>query len=317
MKKAPLSFAALAALATALPASACSSCGCTLSSDWASQGLYASSGLSLDLRHDDFNQNDLRSGTRRVDRAGISLPADQEIQRNTANRVTTLTLDYGFSPDWAVAVQLPYLLRTHGTVAEGDTDLSTSRSSGVGDVRLLARYQGLPAERNWGLQFGLKLPTGRTDVNFGSGPQAGEALDRGLQPGTGSTDLLLGAYRFGTVASQVDYFAQALLQLPLRGKDQFKPGAGLNLSLGLRYVGDGPVTPQLQINLRSERRESGANADAANSGSTLAYLSPGLTATLSEQLKAYAFLQLPIYQRVNGLQIEPRRSVSVGIHYAY
>jgi hypothetical protein len=307
-----------ALLATALPAAwACSSCGCTLSSDWASQGLYAASGLSLDLRHDYFNQDELRSGTRRVDRAGIALPADQEIQRNTANHITTLTLDYGFSPDWAASVQLPYLLRSHGTVAAGDTELSTSRSSSIGDVRLLARYQGLAGERNWGLQFGLKLPTGRTDVGFSTGPQAGQALDRGLQPGTGSTDLLLGAYRFGTIAAKFDYFAQAQLQLPLTSKDQFKPGAGLNLSLGLRYVGDGPVTPQLQLNLRSERPESGANADVANAGSTLAYLSPGLTATLSDQLRVYAFVQLPIYQRVNGLQIEPRRSASLGLHYAY
>lgn len=82
-------------------------------------------------------------------------------------------------------------------------------------------------------------------------------------------------------------------------------------------MGSGPVVPQLQLNLRSERRESGANADEANSGSTLAYLSPGVTATLSDRLKAYAFVQLPVYQRVNGLQIEPRRSVSAGLHYAY
>lgn len=315
----PLQRTALGALlAAALPAAwACSSCGCTLSSDWASQGLYAASGLSLDLRHDYFNQDELRSGSNRVDRAGIALPADQEIQRNTANHVSTLTLDYGFSPDWAVALQLPYLQRSHGTVAAGDTELSTSRSSGLGDVRLLALYQGLAGERNWGLQFGLKLPTGRTDLSFATGPQAGQALDRGLQPGTGSTDLLLGAYRFGSIAARFDYFAQAQLQLPLTGKDQFKPGAGLNLSLGLRYVGDDPVTPQLQLNLRSERRESGANADAANAGSTLAYLSPGLTAALSARLRTYAFVQLPVYQRVNGLQIEPRFSASVGLHYAY
>lgn len=309
---------AAAALAAALPAAhACSSCGCTLSSDWASQGLSAATGLSIDLRHDYFNQDDLRSGTHRVDRSRITFPADQEIQRNTANHATTLTLDYGISADWAVALQVPYLLRTHGTVAEGDTELSTSRSSSLGDVRLLARYQGLSADRNWGLQLGIKLPTGRTDVNFSTGPQAGEALDRGLQPGTGSTDLLLGAYRHGSLAHNIDYFGQALLQLPLNSKDHFKPGAGLNLSAGVRYVGGGPIVPQLQINVRSERREAGANADVDNAGSTLAYISPGLTATLSDQLKAYAFVQLPIYQRVNGLQIEPRRSVSLGLHYAY
>lgn len=307
-----------ALLATSLPAAwACSSCGCTLSSDWASQGLSSATGLSLDLRHDYFNQDELRSGTRRVDRGSIIFPAEQEIQRNTANHVTTLTLDYGISPDWGLALQLPYVLRSHGTVAEGDTELSTSRSSSLGDVRLLARYQGLAADRSWGLQFGLKLPTGRSSVNFATGPQAGQALDRGLQPGTGSTDLLLGAYHFGSLARNIDYFAQALLQLPLNRKDDFKPGSGLNLSLGLRYVGSGPVVPQLQLNLRSERRESGANADVANSGSTLAYLSPGVTATLSDRLKAYAFVQLPVYQRVNGLQIEPRRSLSAGLHYAY
>jgi hypothetical protein len=29
------------------------------------------------------------------------------------------------------------------------------------------------------------------------------------------------------------------------------------------------------------------------------------------------FVQLPIYQRVNGLQLEPKYSVSVGLHYGF
>ncbi|HZE91607.1 MAG TPA: TonB-dependent receptor [Rhizobacter sp.] len=320
MKTFHITATAAAVLAsTVVPAAAwaCSSCGCTLNSDWGSQGLKTSQGLSFDLRYDDFTQNDLRTGTGRVDRGAIVLPADREIQQKTVNRNTTLTVDYGLNADWGVSLQLPYLNRYHTTLAEGDTDVSESRSSSIGDVRVLGRYQGFSPEHNWGVQLGLKLATGSTGVNFRGGPQAGAPLDRGLQPGTGSTDLLLGVYTFGPINQSFDYFGQALLQLPMTSKDEFKPGAGLNLTAGIRYVTGGPVVPHLQMNLRSERKESGANADIPNSGATLAYLSPGVTWTLTEKIKAYGFVQVPFYQRVTGDQIEPKYSVSVGMHYAY
>ncbi|KGM40148.1 lipoprotein [Aquabacterium sp. NJ1] len=307
------------ALLAACPslALACSSCGCTLNADWASQGLTTRTGLSVDLRYDYFKQDELRTGTGRFDAAQVSYPADQEIQQKTANRNTTLTLDYGLNADWGISLQLPYINRYHETIVDGDTDVSTSRSSAWGDARVLGRYQGFSPERNWGVQFGLKLPTGKTSERFNGGPQAGEALDRGLQPGTGSTDLLLGLYRFGPLNQHFDYFAQGLLQVPVTAKDEFKPGLGMNLSAGVRYVSAGMVVPQLQLNARIEQRESGDNADVANSGATLVYLSPGATVNITQQFKLYGFFQVPVYQRVNGLQIEPRSSFSLGAHYNY
>ena len=309
--------AALAASLAPAVGLACSSCGCTLSSDFAAQGFRTSSGLTVDLRYDYFNQNDLRSGTGRIDRGAITFPTDQEIQQETVNRNTTLTVDYAFNADWGVNVQLPYLNRYHTTVAEGDTGISTSRSNSLGDVRVIGRYQGFSPEHDWGVQLGFKFASGGTGVNFSGGPQSGQALDRGLQPGTGSTDLFVGIYRFGPIGQDFDYFAQALLQVPLTSKDDFKPGMGLNLSAGLKYVNETPIQPQLQINLRTERSESGANADVANSGSTLAYISPGASIDLGPSLRAYGFFQVPIYQHVTGLQIVPKYSVSVGIQYAY
>jgi hypothetical protein len=71
------------------------------------------------------------------------------------------------------------------------------------------------------------------------------------------------------------------------------------------------------VNVRAEGRESGVNADAANSGATLAYLSPGLTFNLNPGFQVYAFAQLPVAQRVNGLQIEPRWSASLGLHWSF
>lgn len=295
---------------------ACSSCGCTLNADWATQGLSSGRGWRFDLREDYFNQDELRRGTGSVDRAGIELPSEEELQQETVNRNTTFGLEYSPNANWGISATLPYFDRFHTTIGEGDTDISTSHSHGIGDLRVIARYT-ITTDHASGIQFGLKLPTGRTDDTFRSGPLAGEIVDRGLQPGTGSTDLLIGGYHFGALAQNWDYFAQAMLQQPLSSKDDFKPGTGANLSLGTRYLASTFFVPQLQVNVRAEKRESGSNADVANSGATLAYLSPGFTLNFNRRFAGFLFVQAPIYQRVNGLQIEPRYSVSAGLHYIF
>jgi len=310
--------AALLLVAASADALACSACGCTLNADWASQGLTTRTGWTADLRLDAYDQDELRSGTGRVDRNALEIPNEQEIQRDTRNRITTLTLDRGFNADWGVTLSVPWISRSHTTIAEGDTELSHSRSSSIGDVRVVARYLGLSEGQDWGLQVGLKLPTGDSHgVNFDGGPQQGQMLDRGLQPGTGSTDLLLGAFKFGAFGETSDWFAQGLLQLPIAHDRAFRPGAGANLTAGVRYRGFEAVVPQLQLNSRIEKRESGDEADTPNSGSTLVYLSPGATFNVTSRTSVYVFGQVPVYQRVTGLQLEPRWSLSAGVHAAF
>ena len=48
--------AMLSVLLAPSAAMACSACGCTLNSDWASQGFAASGGWRVDLRYDFFDQ---------------------------------------------------------------------------------------------------------------------------------------------------------------------------------------------------------------------------------------------------------------------
>jgi hypothetical protein len=299
-------------------ANACSSCGCSLNSDWASQGYTVSSGWSLDLKDNYFDQSQLRRGTRSVDRSSVAIPAEEEIQQHTINRELLLAVDYSPSREWGFNVQVPYFDRPHSTITAGETEISESHSRGLGDVRVMARYQGFSPDLSWGVQFGLKLPTGRSDDVFMSGPEAGNIVDRGLQLGTGTTDLLLGVYNFGNLNDSFDYFAHALVQAPLDSHDEFKPGAGLTLSVGLRYrTKTDTFVPHLQVNVRTEKRESGANADNANSGATLAYLSPGASFRITDKLNGFAFVQVPVYQRVNGLQLEPRGLGTVGVRYRF
>jgi hypothetical protein len=311
--------AGLTLLAAGVPfaANACSSCGCTLSSDWASQGYAAEQGIRIDMRFDYFDQSELRSGAHSIARGRVAIPAEQEVQQSTLNRNYTLSLDYSPNADWGINLQIPYFNRFHTTIAEGDTDISASHTESMGDVRLLVRYQGFSQDHTTGVQAGLKFATGSFDNNFISGPQQGNLLDRGLQPGTGTTDLIVGLYHFGTLSRDWDYFAQGYLQQPLNYREDFRPGTGLNVNAGVRFVRFNSITPHLQLNVRAEKRESGAEADVENSGATLVYLSPGVTAALSHHLSVYGFVQVPVYQRVNGLQIEPRYTASAGVHYAF
>jgi hypothetical protein len=309
--------ASLALALLSMEVAACGTCGCSLNSDWASQGYEFGAGFNLNLRFDYIDQDQLRTGRTTVDTGSIAYPTGQEIQLRTISRTYLLNLSYSPNNNWSVNALVPITDRTHSTIAEGDVFPSYSRSAGVGDVWLVGRYQGFTKDRSFGLQLGVKFPTGRFDDTFADGPQAGQTVDRGLQLGSGTTDLLAGVYKIGTMHFRWGYFISGLVQVPTDTKDGFRPGNALTVSTGIRYTGYAAFTPQLQLSLRAEDRESGINADTSNSGATLAYFSPGFTASIGRSLELFAFLQIPIYQRVNGYQLEPHYILSVGLNYRF
>lgn len=316
-----ITAAALAAGLSAFAGSslACSSCGCSLGSEWADNAYSTNRGLRLDLRYDFVDQNQLRYGSHRVRLGSLSFPSDDEIQLGTLTRFYTLSADYAFNGDWGLSVQAPYLRRDHQTIGEGDTETSTSATRGIGDVRVIGRYQGFFADRSWGLQLGLKLPTGKTDERFRSGPagEDGEIIDRGLQHGTGTTDLIAGVYHYAALSRDWDQFQQLQIKQAINRHQDFRPSTQLIGNAGLRYLGFGALVPQIQLNARIEGRETGAQADYANSGSQVLNLSPGLAATLGGRLSLAAFVQLPVYQHYTGYQLAPHYLSSVNLGYRF
>ncbi len=312
---AAISAAIIASTCATPRASACSICGCSLSSDWALQNFNSSAGTEIDGRFEYFAQDQLRSGTHAVDRGTLTFPNDDEVQQKTLNRGYWLTIDQAIGANWGITAQLPSYSRFHTTIAEGDTDISSSRASGIGDARILGRYQQQTLHQGWSFQFGLKLPTGKTDQTFFAGPQAGELLDRGLQLGTGSTDAIVGASYFLRFANAWSAFAQTVVEVPFTAKDDYRPAASFNTNVGIRWLNTSRCTPQLQINARWDTREHGANADFDNSGDTIVDISPGLTVDVTQTSNLFVFLQLPLYQRVNGLQIEPHWLLSTGFRW--
>jgi hypothetical protein len=84
-----------------------------------------------------------------------------------------------------------------------------------------------------GLGFGLKRPTGRTNIANADGDLA----ERSLQPGTGTTDAVIGAYcRQQLPQRNASWVAQ--YQHALNRHDEFKPGAQLGDSGAAQYAGE-------------------------------------------------------------------------------
>jgi hypothetical protein len=312
-------------IATLTPhsAQACASCGCTLSSD-AAVGYSATSGWRLNVEYDYIHQDQLRSGTRSV--AGV--PDGNELERETLNRYITTGLSYSPNSAWNISLFVPYVVRTHSTYGEFDStqplpELSSSRSSSLGDVRIVGSYQGLLPTNNLGVQLGVKLPTGHygTAINFNGGPNAGTPLDASLQPGTGSTDVIVGAYYYRAVSQDFDFFANGQFQSAVKhhmdqpGND-YRPGNSTTVSFGLRYVESPLWVPQLQVNLLHKSRDQGALADIQSTAGNVAYISPGLTAKVFAKLQVFGFVQVPVYSNLYGYQLFPRYTVSVGASYA-
>lgn len=353
MKSLFLRSSVLALLAAPIAAQACATCGCSLSAD-AAMGYSAASGWRLNLEYDFIDQDQLRSRYAPIPPSQVAAlnppgstpdnPGSQEVERQTINRYLTAGVTYAPNADWTITALVPYINRTHETYGNVSpdqlvpSDLSGAHSNGLGDVKLIGAWQGLLPTHNLGLQLGVKLPTGRyggqnvdtgaqvgrAPVYFNAGPNAAnhQALDTSLNPGNGGYDLIVGAYYYQAVSQDFDVFVNGQVQTAVaHALDQpggdFRPGDTENLSFGLRYERYPDWVPQLQVNTTHKSPDQGALADNTDTAGTVVYLSPGITAKVVRNVHAYAFVQRPVFSRLDGYQVFPHWTGSVGLSYAF
>ncbi len=317
-------FLALAVAVT--PEAAFGSCGsafCSVNTGFEARGVWTGPGTRVDLRYEYIDQDQLRSGTRKVSPAGVPGTHDE---LSTLNRNWLLQVDHGIDSHWGGTLIVPYVQRDHQHLSnphlEGehadhaeasstDPELESWRIRETGDVRLIGRYQiaaDLESGRAYGVRFGAKLPTGRYEVRN----DAGEQAERSLQPGTGTTDLILGAYYRGPLLDRSDWFASAYVQSAINSRQEFRPGTQFALDAGVSVPLASALSAQVQLNFLERWHDTGAQAEPQDSGGTFLFLSPGVSLALSQRWAIYAFAQLPLYQRVDGTQLTARSGGVVG-----
>jgi hypothetical protein len=308
---------AAAGLLSALAAPAQASCGsafCSINTDWGAGTTGLVEGSSLDVRYEHIRQDQPRTGSRRI--AVGEIPHHHDEVR-TLNRNLVATYSHTWASGWGITATLPFADRDHLHIHNhrGAKLPEEWNFRELGDVRVTGRYQrhlegSDAAPRIASVFLGLKLPTGKTDVSNDQGAVA----ERSLQPGSGTTDLILGAlYHQQLASSGAAWFAQVQLQQPLNSHDDFRPGAQLGVDLGYAHPVTERLSGLLQLNLLAKARDRGAQAEPDDSGGRSVFLSPGLSYKLGEMFRVYAYYQHPLYQYVNGVQLTARRAVVLGV----
>jgi hypothetical protein len=321
-------FFALGLVGFSIPSAqaSCSSAVCSFNTNVEARGELHALQKSLDIRYEFIDQNQQRHGRDEVSR---KLNSDGELEERTLNRNLIAMFDYPVTARWAWSFQLPLISRSHthdsnpahahahAQPMHGTLEQQSWEFTEIGDLRVTGRYllnEPQAGAANAGVKFGLKLPTGNFEVTNNEGEQA----ERSLQPGTGTTDLLLGAfYTHPFAAGQASWFVEGLWQKPFAEHEDYQPGERLTFDLGLHRTINNQVRVLLQLNTQWRGRDRGDAANPADTGGTFVYLSPGLSYSLAGNLEVYGFFQQPLYQRVNGVQLTADWSAALGVTYRF
>jgi len=296
--------AALAALLFAPNAALACACGCGVFDVGAGTMLpgESESGFTAWFRYSYMNQNQNWEGS---SKAAAADNGDKEIDTS----FYTFGGQYVVNDDWTVMTELPvydrHLTTTDdGTVAGPAGSVYTGYLTALGDLQVTGMYTGFAPDKSTGISLGVKFPTG--DFAGPNGPRGGAEFDRDSLPGTGSTDLMIGAYHAGHLddAGRITYFTQIRYQFAFLSQDNYRPGNELDGAVGVNYAFDevGPLTqvaPGLQLIGSYRVRDGGANADALNSGYQRVLIAPGVEFRF-QKFRVDADIAVPIYQFTNA-----------------
>lgn len=246
-------------------------------------------------------------------------PAANNVDKEISTNFLTTGLQYLFDRAWGAQIEVPYVSRYFKTTggATGD-DIVSLRWSQLGDIRLQGICTGFSPDLSTGLTFGLKLPSGSHTRNDAYGD-----VDRDTEIGTGSTDILLGAFHRGSLGSGANWqwFLQGNLDQPVLFRDGYRPGLEVDAAVGIHgdgwTVGAATVTPIAQAIASARARDSGPHAaDPVASGYRRVLLSPGVEVNL-HPWRLYADVELPVYQRMTGNQLVAPVLLKVSASYHF
>jgi len=91
------------------------------------------------------------------------------------------------------------------------------------------------------------------------------------------------------------------------------------LNAGSEYPFTQTVHGLAQINSRFLAKDDVGQTDENRdlTGGRYVYASPGLRVLIGDRTSVYGFVQLPVYQHVNGLQLTSRVNYLAGIHHRF
>jgi len=242
------------------------------------------------------------------------------LNRTSSVSSFNLELEYGISEKVSVLISSTYVIKNRETTVRSNLDNSKEVISfdgkGIGDVIILGKYEiitpSILSPLGLTLGGGVKLPVG-------SYTQAVDdtrlAID--LQPGTGSTDVLLwGNFYKGFQPIGLAFFISTLYRYAGSNLDGYRFGDEFIFSLGSEYYFTDYLTFSLSARGRFADEDYWGGRFLPSTGGTYYDLLPALIYSEgSYNLKV--FYQTPIYRHVQGIQLTSSSIIGVELLFNF
>jgi hypothetical protein len=299
--------------------SSCGAASCPLNSFH----TLAHGSLQIGYRHEYINQDQVYVGSTKAFVGAITQHHD-EVQ--TINSSNVIQISYGIVERLSFDVDVPFISREHSHIHhhQGQDVWESWNFSGLADMIISGHLAILVPSSEFtphlSLIAGVKLRTGVTHAKNAEGEEAEVAI----QPGSGSTDGILGVnfrqtlFSVPTLSgeySALPFVAGATYQSNSTGTDGWRFGNTLVASIGTSYQFTRRTSLLLQLNGRFQGfADVGTTGEPReNTGGTWIFASPGLSVQLNDAFAAYSYVQFPVYQNVHGIQQTARLNLRFGI----
>jgi hypothetical protein len=324
-------FVFLALNISSMAEASCGSSNCTLIRG-SQSGLANEGRFVVDLSYRYIRQTDKKKGSSdfdgNVDVAKVDFEnSDIELAHHrefrTINELAQLDISYGITEKLTVSVNVPFLNdRKHehidgcgGGSCAGGEFTNGDGTSGFGDITLIAKYAVLHTTKHLLIAgAGLKFATG----DFKLKNSEGNINEPTIMPGTGSNDPIISAlYNFSFIPNKLSLFASVSHRFTTENSLDYEFGDSTFIDGGASYQLNEKINLILQANTRISRRDKFLDADVPNTGVTFINVTPGVVLTASENVSLYAHVQVPVYQRVNDVNLVPNFGILAGLSYGF
>lgn len=257
-------------------------------------------GVNLSTRYS--KRSDRQKGTDKVENPG---------NEETKSSQTTLLLDYLVTDGLTAILSIPYISQT---ASYGNVKQTTK---GLGDVAVYGKYSVSKPDASSEILvlLGVELPTGSTDERDSTG-----VFPITQQPGSDSTDLILGAaavWGFPTYTTYGDF------SYKINGSESYTFGNFLALNAGINY----PLSSMDQFSLVGEVNVEVAEQDESdpappvlpnggdvpNTGYQKVFFTPGIQWQSGKNSSFIFNAQVPVYQNLKGTQLASEVSYTLGV----
>jgi len=233
---------------------------------------------------------------------------------------------YGLNETLTIMAMLPVTSISMDHMINMNGNEFTTEASGVGDLKLSALFE---TDTNWVTNVGLNIPTGSIDEKDETPASSGVAvqLPYPMQLGSGSYEFTLGTTYIKNYANNSwGNKADIIVRLDDNDRD-YKLGSSISLNSWYSFAVDDKNTLSVRLRLLDWGNISGADtdlnpmmvptADVNLRAGTRADVLLGYNFQLTKSVLVGIEVGAPVYQDLDGPQLETDLTMQLGVQYEF